>query len=164
MGWDFMHRMSKKTIIVHLPISSKELKLQDVVIMTGSIPFCFLILPVFIIWKMIAQDWNMLLNVMNWDMNGKILIWFIVVQPIPLICIIWRVTIIQHWNIFRRRSSPWCRMTFMINQTFTIFMDIFCINWIKMMKRWFFSGRLWIWKNREIFLQWWILIWAMPKF
>lgn len=27
----------------------KELKLQDVVIMTGSIPFCFLILPVFII-------------------------------------------------------------------------------------------------------------------
>ena len=49
MGWDFMHRMSKKTIIVHLPISSKELKLQDVVIMTGSIPFCFLILPVFII-------------------------------------------------------------------------------------------------------------------
>lgn len=51
MGWDFMHRMSKKTIIVHLPISSKELKLQDVVIMTGSIPFCFLILPVFIIQK-----------------------------------------------------------------------------------------------------------------
>ncbi len=49
MGWDFMHRMSKKTIIVHLLISSKELKLQDVVIMTGSIPFCFLILPVFII-------------------------------------------------------------------------------------------------------------------
>lgn len=49
MGWDFMHRMSKKTIIVHLLISSKELKLQDVVIMTDSIPFCFLILPVFII-------------------------------------------------------------------------------------------------------------------
>ena len=39
----------QKTIIVHLPISSKELKLQDVVIMTDSIPFCFLILPVFII-------------------------------------------------------------------------------------------------------------------
>ena len=37
----------QKTIIVHLPISSRELKLQDVVIMTGSIPFCFLILPVF---------------------------------------------------------------------------------------------------------------------
>ena len=37
------HRMSKKTIIVHLFISSKELKLQDVVIMTDSIPFYFLI-------------------------------------------------------------------------------------------------------------------------
>ena len=49
MVWDFMHRMSKKTIIVHLLISSKELKLQDVVIMTDSIPFYFLILPVFII-------------------------------------------------------------------------------------------------------------------
>ena len=49
MVWDFMHRMSKKTIIVHLFISSKELKLQDVVIMTDSIPFYFLILPVFII-------------------------------------------------------------------------------------------------------------------
>ena len=35
--------------VVEPLISSKELKLQDVVIMTDSIPFCFLILPVFII-------------------------------------------------------------------------------------------------------------------
>lgn len=37
----------QKTIIVHLLISSKELKLQDVVIMTDSIPFYFLILFIY---------------------------------------------------------------------------------------------------------------------
>ena len=74
MVWDFMHRMSKKTIIVHLLISSKELKLQDVVIMTDSIPFYFLILPVFNYLKNDSTGLKYALNVMNWDMNGKILI------------------------------------------------------------------------------------------
>ena len=69
-----MHRMSKKTIIVHLLISSKELKLQDVVIMTDSIPFLLSNIAGIYYLKNDSTGLKYALNVMNWDMNGKILI------------------------------------------------------------------------------------------
>ena len=55
-------------------------------------------------------------------------------------------------------------MTFMINQTFTIFMDIFCIKLNKDDEALGFFRRLWIWKEQGNISSVMNFIWAMLKF